>query len=367
MLLLLCLISVFFALTCVILFGDSPSFRNLSYIRLLKVKLLRLFKLVSDLIASIDASSNGRFLWAAGWSVPIFYVLVISFCLYVFFTETYALVLPHWITDSLLINLYIHLSIIGVYSTTLLVIYSDPGRISNATDVGFALSKSPYNDLIFFPGKDCSTCKQVKPARSKHCSTCNHCIMMFDHHCIWLNNCIGYYNYRWFVAFLAANINFLAFGGYLSTQGLMAASKSYPGLGWWELIVGTTVEIKNTGVFVILCVIFVFITSAFTMLQLRYIYLGVTTNEADKWSELEYLVELGSLYKILPNGPHVERAMMKLNNNSYVQAYISLNDETVLYTEDNIPENKNIESIELDIDNIYDRGFIENFKERVFI
>lgn len=363
-------IFTFVSLSCIVLFGDSPSLRN-TPIQRVKKSLLKQLQKASKSFSELDHKLNGKLTWSLGWSVPVFYLAVISTSLYFFFRETYPKVLPSLIVESWAHTFYIYISISILYVSTLLVIYSDPGIIKNGADVARACARSPYNELIFFSGNECSTCKLLKPARSKHCSTCGHCVMVFDHHCIWLNNCVGYYNYRWFLLYLIANINFLFYGGILSFAGLKKAREQYADLSWWKLIVTTTEEVKITGVFVILCFLFVIITTAFTLLHLRYIYLGVTTNELDKWSELEYLVELGTLFKIDgPDGKFVERGMyFDKANNKYIQAFISLNDEKVLFTEDDkdFPKLSKVESVERDLDNIYDRGFIENLADRVCI
>ncbi|XP_052191737.1 probable protein S-acyltransferase 17 isoform X2 [Diospyros lotus] len=82
----------------------------------------------------------------------------------------------------------------------LLTSFSDPGTV-NAENVSQYLSAYPYDNIIFSE-KECSTCKILKPARSKHCSICDRCVARFDHHCGWMNNCIGERNTRFFMAFL---------------------------------------------------------------------------------------------------------------------------------------------------------------------
>lgn len=100
-------------------------------------------------------------------------------------------------------------------------------------------------------------------------------------------------------------------------------------------------------------------------LHLRYIYLGVTTNELDKWSEIDHLVGLGVLYQIEPsiaNENYVERAILDGN-----AVYISLKDERILIYNSNVKNFKLqlIQSVEDDLVNIYDHGFWNNLIERL--
>ncbi|CAK7905862.1 palmitoyltransferase Swf1p [[Candida] anglica] len=351
----------------IVLFGDSPSLRG-SLIHRARRWILNSLQSSVSFYRSVDNRTNGGLTWCLEWSIPVFYVSVITGCFYLFFTETYLEVLPLNIKHSIFHNLYIFATITLVYLSTILVTYTDPGRISSSTMAHRASTFFPYNDLIFHP-KDCATCKLPKPARSKHCSTCGHCIMLYDHHCIWVNNCIGYYNYRWFFLFLVSNINLLFYGGLLSYWSLV---DQFPSTSWWHRITSTTNANKTTGVFLILCSIFVVITSLFTALHLRYLYLGVTTNECDKWSELEYLVELGTLYKILDkNFPenYVEKSMVHdKSTDSYLQAYISLRNERILFVEgdESIPQMEPVISVEKDLVNIYDLGFWGNVNERLW-
>ncbi|KAI5954840.1 SWF1 [Candida theae] len=212
---------------------------------------------------------------------------------------------------------YIVASMVLVYTATFLCVLSNPGVVNPQS-----IRAYPYqpNQLIFFRDNKCNTCQMVKPARSKHCSA-------------------------------------------LSPQ-LTRLSQM------WSLITTTTDANKVTGVFFILCTIFTPIVAIFTGLHLRYIYLGVTTNELDKWGEIEYLVELGSLYKVSPSIDN-ETFVEKAKDSSGAIVYISLKDESILISEEDAIEDKYIltpvESVVDDLVNDYDQGFWNNFKNRVLV
>lgn len=48
----------------------------------------------------------------------------------------------------------------------------------------------------------CELCQKRRPPRCWHCQHCNKCILKRDHHCMFMASCIGYYNFRFFVAYL---------------------------------------------------------------------------------------------------------------------------------------------------------------------
>jgi hypothetical protein len=78
----------------------------------------------------------------------------------------------------------------------------------------------PYDRVLYHPGNTCSTCKFLKPARSKHCSICKTCVSRMDHHCIWVNNCLGRGNYKYFLFLLLSTGVLIAYGAYLAWYAL---------------------------------------------------------------------------------------------------------------------------------------------------
>jgi hypothetical protein len=92
----------------------------------------------------------------------------------------------------------------------------------------------PYDRVLYYPGNTCTTCKFLKPARSKHCSICKTCVSRMDHHCIWVNNCLGRGNYKWFLALLLSTTLLIAYGAYLAYISLSPlAAKHYAKYERW--------------------------------------------------------------------------------------------------------------------------------------
>ncbi|ODV67162.1 zf-DHHC-domain-containing protein [Hyphopichia burtonii NRRL Y-1933] len=353
-------------ISCIILFGDSPNLRN-SFIHRLRGRIIEVFGLAVKYFNYLDQRLDNKLLSYLNWLIPIFYLSIVTFCFHLFFKNVY-FELPKYILSSTSHSFYIAFTIILVYISSALAIFSNPGKITpgNVVQVN---NQFVFNNLIFFPNRKCHTCKLIKPARSKHCSVCNHCVMLFDHHCIWVNNCIGFYNYKWFFLYLIANINLLTYGGYICFK-MLKSHKNH--LNYWDLITRTNESNRIAGIFVILCSTFVFITSLFTGLHLRYIYLGVTTNELDKWSDIEYLVKLGVLYYIEELKTYVEKASLNQTGSCDPSVnetvFINISNDLILCT---LNDSKNyhirkVQSVENDLINIYDRGFFNNIKERLF-
>lgn len=343
--------------TAIVTLGDVPSLRQ-TPIGHWRRGILRWLECFSKFYRQVDDSCDGRLLYYLNWLIPTGYVVLITVCFWQFFECTSPIlelvILPgswHWF--------FIDLSIAFTYGATVRVLFSSPGKVGPETKNLFK-----NNQLIFFDGQVCHTCNIIKPARSKHCRLCDECYVGYDHHCHWINKCIGHGNYRWFMMWLLANQWFLMYGCVVCGKALYY-EKSVLGLGgYWATITRSGDDsVKITGIFVILCFIFSFVTGAFIVLHFHYIYLGVTTNEADKWGDIEYLVNLGVLYRVEPpvrgNEPYVEFAGD--------DGFLSLKDEAVVIRPEEVSLYK-LEKVGLvaaDLINIYDLGFWQNLKQRL--
>lgn len=99
-----------------------------------------------------------------------------------------------------------------------LYLCAKPNRTTYITPHNHAaqMQQYPYDRVLYHPGNVCSTCKLLKPARSKHCSICKTCVARMDHHCIWVNNCLGRGNYKYFLLLLLSTGILIAYGAYLA-------------------------------------------------------------------------------------------------------------------------------------------------------
>lgn len=350
-------ILVLAAALAILLFGDSPAVRHTAIHRA-HGRLSR----ATDAVLSFLASHEGVYA-AIRWAVPMFYVAMVVLCVGWYFAAVEPLLTAR-IRLSAFHQLLVFFILASVASSFLLVTFMDPGYVT-PENVDTAVHLFPDNHIIFF-GRHCTTCRLPRPARAKHCSVCNRCVVLFDHHCLWVNNCIGYRNYPWFMAFLVLNIAMMWYGAYLCWRALEWQSRL---LGWWKLVTKTTHANRVAGTLFLVAVSLLVVTAAFTLLHTRYLYLGVTTNEAEKWGEIEYLVERGLLYYVRDMDTYVEKALLRGDSDDYERVYLSLVDDLVRFRE--IDEGSHqfvrVELVETDLVNIYDRGLWGNVRERVFL
>lgn len=291
-------------------------------------------------------------------------------------------------------------------------VFVDAGTLTTA-NTGTALTRYEFDGIIFPAGRaDCRTCRRPRPARSKHCGTCGVCVVVADHHCLWLNNCVGQGNYHWFVSFLVANLATLGYGLalivgifraerivqlaqqqqqqqrqqllLLSSQKLASTIvvKSWVGLpGWMDLLLGRNGDdgLRVLFCLALLCASMSTLVAAFLAQHLRYIYLGVTTNESAKWEDVQYAIEDGELFRYAyptetTNASNDDDG--RNNNNKFIpQIVVQMADSGTFNRRLTAAESEAVRDHGLrlvpvtsvaEIDNIYDRGFLANLRDRLF-
>lgn len=170
------------------------------------------------------------------------------------------------------------------------------------------MKRYPYDRALFHPGNHCSTCRFLKPARSKHCSICRACVSRHDHHCVWLMNCVGAQNYPYFLLLLLSLSVLLIYGSVLGYLLLCQTLEQYVSLdvreemreSWithinvWTSVI--TLDPKIGAVF-LLMLMTAPLAVAFLVYHTYLVWAGMTTNETSKWSDWKEDVLDGFVYK----------------------------------------------------------------------
>jgi len=180
---------------------------------------------------------------------------------------------------------------------------TDPGVINNKNHAKKVAKVYKYDGAMYTKDNECSTCKYVKPARSKHCTVCDVCVERFDHHCVWINNCVGRKNYKWFLGFLFMHVIICLYGG---TSGLIifygeVMKKNSEGARFINKTTGEYIdpslimhakyfflfEQKMFGAVIIICLVMTFALGFFFMYHARLAFCNETTNESFKKEDLQ--------------------------------------------------------------------------------
>lgn len=261
------------------------------------------------------------------------------------------------------LNFYLTITMLMLYFAILMILVSNPKTVSKATSKYYFKN----DQLIFFENNICTTCNLIKPPRSKHCSICNECYLFYDHHCYLINKCIGYNNYKWFILFTIANINFLGCGIYLSLNIIIYLNEKRD-FDFLKMIKFNDFKTKLLIIIFFLSTLFFILTLIFFAFNIYYIYLGITLNELKKWLKIGDLIKSGNLYELKETSINNEIYLNKIIENSN-EKYVSLKNQFIFIDEKNEKNYnlKKVKSINKEIVNIYDQGFYKNFKERVFV
>lgn len=318
------ILSVLIILLCIlILYGGSR-----------KGKLRSLNFIVAQLARSLAANV-----------VPVGYATAMAFFLYIFEID----VLRDFSPFSSAHKFFIRCCYSLPFAALARLYFSDPGKVTKANHHK-EVTRFPYDDIIYTPNTECRTCLFDKPARSKHCSVCKCCVAMQDHHCIWVNNCVGLKNYRYFALFLAVNIFVFAYGFILLAIALYGSVRSVN--GFWELVRQGISQRTAVCLFILCCALLPLVTF-FAFLHLRYVWGGVTTNEADKWDDIQGLIPERMLYYY----PGTQILLVKYPDGRFNRALKPA--EVQLVGENTEPTV--VKSIS-ELPNIYDQDFSENLK-----
>ena len=180
---------------------------------------------------------------------------------------------------------------------------TDPGVINSKSQAYKVAKLYKYDDAMYKRDNDCSTCKILKPARSKHCTVCDTCVERFDHHCVWINNCVGRKNYKWFLGFLFLHVVICIYGG---TAGVIifyaeVLKKNSEGARFINKATGEYIdpslimhlkyfflfEQKMFGAVIIICVVMSAALGAFFVYHCKLAIDNMTTNESFKRTDCE--------------------------------------------------------------------------------
>lgn len=135
----------------------------------------------------------------------------------------------------------------------------------------------------------CPYCRYHTPPRAHHCSFCNQCVLRRDHHCYFTGKCIGFYNQRYFVAFL---VYLLISSLYGFVTSFLAISVVTGGISLTVLpafifpLIAWLFQIMPVNPFVMIetsLALFIIIASGFLLaIQIYTIYKGQTYYELQK-------------------------------------------------------------------------------------
>ncbi|KAJ8500469.1 hypothetical protein OPV22_011021 [Ensete ventricosum] len=266
----------------------------------------------------------------------------------------------HWYTGMLAVG-------VGVL-LFLLTSFSDPGTVT-AENFSTYVYAYPYDDIIYME-KECSTCKILKPARSKHCGICNRCVARFDHHCGWMNNCIGEKNTRYFMAFLLWHFLICLYGavvlglilaGQLKEHKIIYILTAYYGIehSFSSLsphVVQWLLGSYNTQILLIMFLAIIsLLLAGFFGYHAHLCLTNTTTNETFKWRD--YISWKRKLNEAKASAAALKAGIQTINEEAKApeSKWRAFFRRSPLQNDDAIAKN-----------NLYDQGIISNICEIVF-
>jgi hypothetical protein len=267
-------------------------------------------------------------------------------------------------------------------------------RLANSTKPGIITVKSfplydhyPYDNLMFLPNRRCDTTNLIKIPRSKFDRLkYQQNVPRYDHFCGWVSNTIGAENYRWFLLFLFVHVFMCVYGSAVCALLFWAEVKEKQLLEI-TFFDRTTGEHVRSNWLIIVQYLFARKTLEFAALLVMSVmgialggFLGYhmyitsynrTTNEDGKWSDIRkwYKKEQKKYQEA------VKKGLVKKDSNSTAS---TTSTEAPELKEGDVSCTGGSSGLKEDAGrqeyfdpgpmpkNVYDKGFIENWKEVIF-
>ncbi|KAI5467709.1 DHHC palmitoyltransferase-domain-containing protein [Mariannaea sp. PMI_226] len=365
-------------------FGRLPALRHTPIATLHKL----IWVHIPNAVLSIDQFLTGgrvsRYLKRFGnyllhdrhWVVVGFFLLILVVSEYMYLPDI-------WPVIGGFTKFTVVITVAMPYTFLYLACASDPGYIT-PENVKYHLSLYPYDHALFRPGKECRTCRTLKPARSKHCSICKRCVAKSDHHCIFINSCVGYGNQHWFLLLLLSTSIVCTYGGLLGLFTLTdRITERAPTWSIWPpkgmsmdrylAVWGWAIQANvNIGAITLLALLTSPLVWGLLIYSLYLVYCGTTTNETLKWSDLKEDMQDGYAFSrpITSNSPknssiepHCQRWPVEPE-----QVLVTTTDGQPPRTNGRTPGDRHWEKVWnlKEVENLYDMGFWDNLAD-IFI
>lgn len=287
-----------------------------------------------------------------GYFGPTVYAIVLAFCMYLFDSRCLEYAVSP--THQRLVRLQYSLPFVALALAT----FSNPGIITPANHE-VALHMFPYDRILYFPQRECRTCRFEKPARSKHCSSCGGCVAVADHHCVWINNCVGVNNWDYFYFFLVVSCYLFLYGGYLQ-YAVLRESLAREKWDWQLPMRLSAVDLAHHTALclLVLCVLIGLIACSYTGYHFYLLARGVTTNESVKWDDVDELAREGALYAYKNSSNSSSSIVLQSVDGAWNRG-LTLEERALVDRELRVlvPVRSR-----RDIKNVYDRGFWGNLQ-----
>jgi palmitoyltransferase len=273
---------------------------------------------------------------------------------------------------------------------------SHPGRVTAETFARY--DHYPYDGLLFPPYRRCDTTRLPRLPRSKYDRIKYRCIVpRYDHFCGWTYNTYGEDNYRYFLAFLVQHVLMCGYGSYVCVSLFHDEihERRLLDLTFFDRTTGETVPATRWIVFQYMfarrtlecCVFFVMAVMgvALTAFLGYHVYLttkGQTTNENSKWGDINdwHKRQLARYQRAIQDGtiqpPKSSSSRDSTTMSSSMEAPSVDEDADVTCTgsnHDRLSNQRQVQQHHPDYfhpgpmpDNLYDRGWKENWREVLF-